>query len=182
MSMAATRPKSIPYSYFSAAIAAVYWDLPRRFRRVSKRRFGFQVFVEGELTPFAPVATALIAAERRIHVERVVDRHRAGTDPAGHFARLVEVGGRNVSCQAVFGVVGDLQRLIEIVVAENAQHRPEDFFARDGHVIGHTREDRGFDVIARIQSIGQTLTTDDDSGALVDALLDQSLDLVELCL
>src|SRR5215207_5728762 len=182
MSMASIRAKSIPYSYFSAAIAAVYCEFGALIRRVSQRGFGFQVFVEGELTPFAAVATALVSAERRVHVEGVVDRHRAGADPSGHLTRLVKIGGRNVARQAVFGVVADLHRLIEIVVTEDAQHRTEDLFTRDCHVIGHMREDRGLDVIARVQAVGPTRAADDDGGALVDALLDESLDLVELCL
>src|SRR5207244_1655125 len=98
--------------------------LARALRRVTERGLGLQVFVEGELAPLAPITAALVAAERRAHVEAVVDRDGTGADPAGDRTSLIEICARNIASQTVFRVVGDLQCLIQVVVAEDAQHRP----------------------------------------------------------
>src|ERR1700757_2375108 len=97
------------------------------FGRVAQGALDLQILVEAELAPLSTVAAVLVTAERRVHVESMVDRHPAGPDLAGHTTRLVEVGPRDIAGQAVIGVVGDLHRLIDVVVAEDAQHRPEDF-------------------------------------------------------
>src|SRR3954468_21760032 len=84
-------------------------DLPRGFRRVAERGLGLEVFVEGELAPLAPITAALVAAERRLHVETVVDRDGPRTDLARDRTGLVEIRAQNIASQAVFRVVGDLQ-------------------------------------------------------------------------
>ena len=67
--------------------------LLRLLRGVPQGRLGLQVLVEGELPPLAPVATALVPAERRAQVEALVDRDRTRADTAGHRAR--RLSGRN---------------------------------------------------------------------------------------
>ena len=53
-----------------------------RLRCVPERALGLQVFVEPVFAPFAAVAAALVAAERSVQVERMVDGYLAGPDPA----------------------------------------------------------------------------------------------------
>src|ERR1700735_1543941 len=62
------------------------------FGCVAQGALDLQILVEAELAPLSTVATALVATERRVHVEGMVDRHPAGPDLAGHGAGLVEVG------------------------------------------------------------------------------------------
>ena len=81
--------------------------------------------MEAELAPLAPVAALLVAAERRVEIEAVVDRHPARADPAGDGAGLLEVGGRDIAREAVLGVVGDLDGLVDVVVAEDHSTGPK---------------------------------------------------------
>src|ERR1700722_11891668 len=150
------------------------------FGRVSQCALDFQILVEAELTPLPTVAAALVAAERRVQVERMVDRHPSGPDLAGNLASFLEVSARNIAGKAVFGVVCDLDGLVEIAVAEDAQHRPEDLLARNRHMVRAVREDGRLDVIPLAQPGRSARTAGDHGRALVDALLDQSLHLVEL--
>src|SRR6516162_3047837 len=137
------------------------------FGCVAQGAFDLQVLVEPELAPLSTVAAVLVAAERRVHVESMVDRHPAGPDLAGHLTRLVEVGPRDKAGQAVIGVVGDVYGLIDVVIAEDAQHRPEDFLARDRHVIGDIRENGRLDVVTGVQPCRPARAAGDDGRALV---------------
>src|SRR5271155_2440748 len=149
-SSSSVTPTVCPASPFSINNAENI-DASSLFGRVAQGALDLQILVEPELAPLSTVAAALVAAERRVHVESMIDRHPTGPDPAGHLTRLVEVGSRDKAGQAIFGVVGDLDGLIDVVIAEDAQHRPEDLLAGNRHVIGDVREDGRLDVVTLVQ-------------------------------
>src|SRR5690625_3930115 len=140
---------------------------------VPQGALGLQILLEAGLTPLPSVAAALVPAERCIEVESMVDRHPAGADPAGHRAGLVQVGPRNVTGQAILGVVGDLDRFLDVVVAEYAQHRSEDLLTGDRHVVDDVGEDGRFDVVATIQPVRTAGAAGHDGRTVVDAAGDQ---------
>ena len=86
-----------------------------------------------------------------------------------------DIGG-----EAVFGVVRDLDRLVDRVIGEDRQNRPENLFARDRHVIGDIREDGGLGVIAPLQALGLSEAARDEARLLLDSFLDEGLNLVPL--
>ncbi len=149
---------------------------------VPQRALDLQVLLEAELAPLAAVAASLVSAERRIQVERVVDRHLAGPDPARKRAGRIEVRGRNIARKTVFRVVGDVDGLIEIVVGQDAQHRAEDLFAGDRHVVVDLGEHRRLDVVTGVEPVRPSRSADRHRRAFLDALLDQPLHLLELSL
>ena len=81
-----------------------------------------------------------------------VDRDLAGAQPRGHLADLRLVGARDVGGEAVLGVVADLHRLVDRLVAEDRDHRPEDLFLGDGHVVGDVGEHRRLHIVALVQA------------------------------
>jgi hypothetical protein len=76
-------------------------------------------------------------------------------------------------------VVGAGDDLVLAAKIEHCHHGTEDFFARDGHVIGDIRKDRGRQEESRPI---QPLATADKPLAVCDALLDIAFDDVELAL
>ncbi len=137
--------------------------------------------MEAVVAPLAAVAAHLVAAEGRHHVPAAaVDGHLARPQLGGDLAGLLEVAGLHIGGEPVLGVVADIDSLIDRVVAEDGQDGPEDLFFGDGHVIGDVRKDGGLHIVALVQTLRPASAADDQRRALVDAGLDQLLDLVEL--
>src|ERR1700761_3758520 len=87
------------------------------------------------LAPFAAVAGHLEAAERRVHAAlRAVQGHLAGTNAGADAPRVQIVLGPYIGRETVRRVVGDLHGLFLVVVGQDAEHGPEDLFARNRHV------------------------------------------------
>src|SRR5271170_6631228 len=84
-----------------------------RLRRVAQHALDFEVFVEAELAPLAPIAAFLVTAEGCVEVEAIVDRYPPRAQLASHGASLVEIGGCDVPGESVLGVIGDLDGLVE---------------------------------------------------------------------
>jgi hypothetical protein len=61
--------------------------------------------------------------------------------------------GRDVAGQAEIGIVGDLDGFIDVVVADDHEHRPEDLLAGNDHVVGDIGETRGLHVPALVQTL-----------------------------
>ena len=49
------------------------------------------------------------------------------------------------AAQAEVGIIGDAHRVVFILIFDDGQHRPEDFFLRDGGVVVHVGEHGGLD-------------------------------------
>src|SRR5262249_50333965 len=100
-------------------------------RRGTQHRPDLDVFIGARLAPFAPVATLLVPPERRVETESVVDRSPTGSQPAGYCPSLLDVGGGDISGKTIFRVVGNPDRLVDVVVADDRKHGPEDLLARN---------------------------------------------------
>src|SRR6202030_3117044 len=95
-------------------------------------RLQLQVGGEALGSELAPKAARLYAAEWRGRVEHVVVYSDAARLHAlgDIFAALVVVGP-HAAAEPELGVVGDGHRLIDAVVGNNREHRPEDLLAGD---------------------------------------------------
>src|SRR3954462_1903948 len=122
----------------------------------------------------AAVAAVLVATERGDGVERTtVDLDLAGADATSDLLGPLGVGSLHATRQAVDRVVGDADRILFVLVADDRQDRAEDLLLGDGHVVAHLAEDRRLHEVAVGVHVGRLLgATDDEVGALVDALLD----------
>src|SRR5690606_37886820 len=152
-----------------------------RARREAHNRLHLEEVLEPVLAPLAAVARLLVAAERRVRVAGgAVQVDHAGAQPHGDGLGAGEVARGDVAGQAVDGVVGDADRILLVLVADDGDHRAEDLLAGDGHVVGRMREDGRTHEPAALHAFGTPETAGGEPGALVDALLDHGLDLLEL--
>src|ERR1051325_2255167 len=106
-------------------------------------------------------ARALDAAEGDMRLAaggRRVDVRHARLDLVNETKDARSVVGEDGRREAVFGIVGDHHRLLEIPDAQHGQHWAEDFFARDTHVGRDVIEHGGAHEVALVQAIaGGTL-------------------------
>ena len=117
--------------------------------------FDFLKFADPVGTPFAAEAALLVAAARRVGAEdRRVDVDRAGAQPARHRHRRRHVGAVDLTGQAVEAVVGDRHGVVEIAVAQHADHRTEDLFLRSRIGVVRQVEHRGLEVVAAVETRG----------------------------
>src|SRR5262245_47041149 len=99
--------------------------------------------LETKRAPFPAKTGLLVAAERGREIQTLpVQMNVAGADPPRYRARMVDAAGRHIARQAIRRVVGDPYRLLLVGVRQDAEHRPEDLFARDRHIVRHAAEDR----------------------------------------
>ena len=92
--------------------------------------------VDRRLAAEAPVAAGLDAAEGHLRLVvdgRPVDVANARFDLLRHPQPAAEVAGEDRRRQAVFGVVGDLDRLLLAVDPDDGDHRPERLLLIDAH-------------------------------------------------
>src|SRR5262245_32119552 len=159
-------------------------ELERRDSRPSgPAEHGLQLeeLLEAGLSPLAAVARLLVAAEAGGEVRTgAIDVDVAGADLPGDLAGALGVAGRDVSREAVQRVVGDLDRLRVALVGQDGEDRPEDLLARDRHVVADVAEHGRLDEVAALEAGRTSRTAGRQLRALVDAGLDQALDLVEL--
>src|SRR5258706_15709936 len=87
-----------------------------------------EIFFQAVFAPLAAVAGLLVATERRGAVVRhalQVDVPRA--DPAADLAGGLHGVGGDVTGEAIRAVVGDPDRVVLILGAQNGEHRAKDF-------------------------------------------------------
>src|SRR5208282_1480023 len=111
------------------------------------------VLIEGMGPEFAAQPALLVAAERVGGVDHVpvVDPDRAGLELPGYVEGPLVVGAPDPGGQAVFGVVGDLDRLVGALAADHGEDRAEDLLAGDRHVVADVGEDRRLDPEAALE-------------------------------
>ncbi len=100
---------------------------------------------------------------RRGHAD--VDADHAGFDAMLEFARGFAGVGEDRRAVAVGGFVGELDRVIEIFHAHDVEHRAEDFFARQRHLVLHLIDNRRANVkaVRRIGDLHAAAIGDDSS-------------------
>src|SRR5918992_2591258 len=118
-----------------------------------------------------PEPALLVAAERRpddaARPERV-HRDLPGLGPAGKPHSLAHVAGPHRRDEPVAGAVGDLERLLLVLDAEDRQHGAEDLLLGDAHVGAHLVEDRRLHEVAAVVAVpAQLAAADDDARALL---------------
>src|SRR5208337_5360990 len=101
---------------------------------------------------------------------------QAGSDTACP----IDITRGHIAGEPVRRVVRDADRLLFVPVRENRQHRAEDLFASDGHVVAHIAKNRRANIVTPGQTLGSTGPSRYESCTLFDALADQSLNLFEL--
>src|SRR5947207_4282595 len=106
------------------------------------------VGAEGPLAADAADARELVAAERRVGIQRAaVDLHR----PRAHGVRDAQparrVAGPHVAVEPVVGLVGERDGLRLVAEGDRGDYRAEDLLARDRHVVARVGEERRLDVI-----------------------------------
>jgi hypothetical protein len=104
----------------------------------------------------------------------------ARAHPPRHPAKLLGVARLDVVGQPVLGVVGHGDGMLLVLEGQDRQDRAEDLLAVDRHLGRHVGEDRGADVEPPVQVPRPPGAAGHQPRALVDAGLDQRLDLVEL--
>ena len=123
--------------------------------------FHFEEFLEAMLAPFAAITGLLIATERCREVWALaVDLDLASADAIGDlrgFGRLT----LDIASETVFGVIRHFDRFVHAVIRDHDEDRAEDFFARNGHVIGDVGEHGGTREVAAIEPFGAACTTGD---------------------
>src|SRR5690606_23166513 len=82
--------------------------------------------------------------------------------------------------EPIYGIVGDPDRIVLVLIGEDRQHRPENLLALDPHAGLDVAEHGGPHIVAAIQVLRPAEATRHQRGSLLDAALDQALDLVEL--
>src|SRR5438105_3666581 len=138
---------------------------------------GLQVVAEGGFAPFTPVARCLVAAERgREVLARAVDVDHAGFDPGRDLFGPLVRAGLHIGGEAVGGVVGDADGLLDITIANDAEHRAEDLFARYGHVVRYVGENGGPDVVALREAVRPPRTARHEGRSLFETLANEALD------
>src|SRR5271155_1525512 len=136
-------------------------------------RLQLQEVAQTELAPLAAVARHFEAAERSVHVARsTIQSHLAGADPCPNAPCMQIVLGPHIGRESIGRIVRDLYRLLLVLVGEYAEHRSEDLFARDGHIVAHIGKNRRLDVVALSQSVGPAGAADDHLGSLGNTLGD----------
>src|SRR3954469_21835415 len=91
------------------------------------------------------VARALPAAERHVIVDaggRQIDHHHAGLAVALVVRGVFQAGGADAGGEAELGVVGDRQRLVVVLGADDGGDGAEDLLARNAHVVVGLGEQR----------------------------------------
>ena len=106
--------------------------------------------------------------------------HVAGAELRRHFARTVEIAGLNIAGKTVRRVIGEANSFFFRLIRQDRKHRAEDFFPRDGHVVGDIRKHGRLDIIAAVQPFGTAGAASDEGCTFLDPLLDEVLDAVVL--
>src|SRR5437867_624689 len=149
--------------------------------RVAEDGLQLEELLEARLAPLAAVARLFVAAEGGAQVGlRAVHVDVAGADLPGHPARALEVAGGHVAREPVGRVVGDADRVRLVLVWDDGEDRPEDLLARDRHVVADVGEYRGLHEVPLADALRAAGAARHELRALLDALLDETLHLLEL--
>src|SRR5437016_661827 len=116
-------------------------------RRVQPNRFYFRVMLDRMRAQLASEAGALVSTKRQCGVHQTI-----GVDPDRASAKLprdgvgfFDVSGPDSGSKSVRISIRQFDDLIDVIEAKRRQHRPENFFLRDLHVVFDFAEDRGLD-------------------------------------
>src|SRR6266852_2587467 len=176
----AGKPRTRPPAC-AARVRAMCSTPLRSASRVAEHGLQLEELSQAGFAPLAAVARLLVAAEGRAQVGlRPVHVHVARADAFRHSARALDVARGDVAREPVGRVVGDANRVLLVLVRDDGKDGAEDLLARDRHVVAHVGEHRRADEVALAQALRAPRPAGHQLGALLDALLDQALHLIEL--
>ena len=135
--------------------------------------------MEAVFAPFAAIAAALVTAEGRVEIKPAIYPDCASAHPPGDGDGRVAVCPAHITAEAEDAVIGDGDGMIDIVIADDDQHWPENLLARDDHIIGRA-EDGGFAIIALVETVRAALATRDQGCAFTYTFADIILNDVPL--
>src|SRR5437016_1203623 len=131
-------------------------------------------------------AGAFDAAERNVRFaagRRRVDMRHAGFNLVNEAEDARGVVRKDCGRQAILSVVGDLHRCFEIFHADDGEHGPEDFLARDAHIGRDVIENGWAHEVALVESIaGGPLAAAQERRAVLAADVEIFQDSLELAL
>src|SRR5262245_29704189 len=143
-----------------SALTAVHRPLQKwapSGRMLVDDRFGLEKFTEGNLSPFTSISRHLVASERGLRIfRRAINKHHPRLKSGGHVIRAFLACRLHIGGQAVNGVIGDADRVIDIFISNHTKNRSEDLLACDRHLVRHVRENGGLDIVACLKSVGMT--------------------------
>ena len=84
--------------------------------------------------------------------------------------------------EAIFGVVGDPDRVFFGVVGDDTEDGTENLFLGNRHIVLDVDEHRGLDVVARLEAFGMPLAAGQHFGTFFNALADVGLNSLVLFL
>src|SRR6266851_4701555 len=141
-----------------------------------------EVGLEPEDAEFAADARLLEPTEgRRRIVWRAVYDDTPSLDMARHCQRPSRVGRDDISLQPIGRVIGDRDRLRLVLIGKHAQHRAENLFPGDRHIVVDVREDGRLHEITA-EAVGMAFATGDNGCARLDAKPDVALNPLVLSL
>ncbi len=132
----------------------------QRFIRVADQQtFRLLVMLQHHLVGFTPDARLLITPKRRVRRIGViaVSPYAPGLNAPSHFIGQITVAAPDARPQAIWRVVGNLQRLLHRFEGGHGQHRSENFLLENAHVV-LTKQDRRLKVVPFLQIAHQHLT------------------------
>ncbi len=128
---------------------------------VPKDRLQLKEFFQATFTPLPAIARLLVTSETTGEVHSCsVDVNITGTNSLGNSARSLNISCGDKTGQSVGSIVRDADGVLFVFIGNNAKNGPEDFLARDRHVIAHVGEDCWFREIA----LGETFWAAESSG------------------
>src|SRR5208283_718062 len=149
--------------------------------RIAKDGFQLKEFLESGLAPLAAVTRLFVASKTAPEIHScAIDVYIARTNSFCHPARALKVSRRHIAWKAIRRVVGNSDRVIFVLIRNDAKNRPEYLLACNGHVVADVAEYSGLHEITLCETIRTPGPSRDQRGTLVDAGVDQALHLLEL--
>ncbi len=151
---------------------------------VQPNRFQLRVMLNRVCAQLAPEAGALVSTKRQcgIHQTIGVDPDRASAKLPRDGVGFFDVSGPDSGGKSVRISIRQFDDLIDVIEAKRRQHRTEDFFLRNLHVVFDFAEDRGLNEKAFAAVYRNTVSARDQLRAFLLAGFDVAENSLHLLL
>src|SRR3954470_1045062 len=102
----------------------------------------------------------------------------AGSKSTRDASRMLKISRIDVTGESVDRIVSNANSFVFVAIRNHDEHRPENFFACDRHVVVHVGEDRRPHEVSASDAVGPAWSADDDLSTFLDSSLQQSLNLL----
>src|SRR6185295_17735382 len=111
-----------------------------------------EIFFKSKNPELTPIAGLLVATKGQAAVERrAVEIDAPGANTVRDSASAVGIPRLHKTRQSERCVVGDLDRLVLGVIADDRQHGTEDFLTCDLHLRGHIAKDGRANIVSTVE-------------------------------